>query len=1005
MYSADEFAMEMFIISKGDCRVKRRIHSKIIHKRLPLSKSSSVPTTIVTTTAVKKNTPVPVAVVSRGKGEEDEDGSLVDMGRVGPGGVLADYVATQTPPETDVLYKETVVTDSMLQAYVITRFNFFNKLKPIVYEKIITLLREVEAPLTDIWDNVPLALTAEDLRVKKAWDTYKKEIVTDITSHNVHPKSITDVYRKIDILEDDSRVEGASMSVVPTSSFVSLTDPSHYHHHNQHQHSYPTATAMTQDPPPSPSLGAIRKQKSVRNKVLGPRSSIAATSMSIFGAGNGIGCGAGGDMNRRHASVVGMQAVRRPTTSPSLSTSTSTSATTAPDTYTQRLPFALIQFHLEGSSKWHQTKYYFRLCGIFSNCGAAKKVAEAVAVHTSVTLGLPMDNSGGATNARNGSKPKAQPINIHWHSFESHAATMPLQLSDHFMVYCRNATIEIASFDTPRGTMFQSPYPAACKIPRQCFGCVAVSLPRKDDMSITSEQPLFPTPTPFLSSPQQTHTPHTMPALSRQSSTTQMNKKPMEKINFSPVPVELTCVKEMLVAAPTVSDCIRYGTFQLRRLREGKQTSPDKYRAVDQCDHDNDIDDNDILAVPMYTWLDISEEGLRTFSVSSASTGIGIGCSSSGSILQDKNNYKFSDDNISPLEYMENTEAYFNSNNNNITFNTGKNSMEGRAITPLVASLSTYHNVALTQSQSLNTPEMTELMESTVNTAKSERLHSLISEQAINLDVVKRASSTANSTAANRNRRNSRSDDKIYIFNQKNNFLFDDLAPEKRIGTLMKTTQDLGDILKQQNELCEHENIYSHLSDKIARARAVTDPLPPNQDPKFYPPEAQIVEKQLRLLSSGQVAFKRCATPIERKEEDIRTEKILQNRLTSKKVKLFEKLNKMSSTGSKTMAAVGTAHLTRRLASMCDRDRTTPSALEKTTTMTTLPTSPRKSVTAIGGAGAELGMKLGMLNDMLRHFLQSKVASKYTPYSKNRNVEITVIIDLLPIILGKIKLF
>lgn len=134
-----------------------------------------------------------------------------------------------------------------------------------------------------------------------------------------------------------------------------------------------------------------------------------------------------------------------------------------------RPPFCLIQIHreklkmrpLQGSRRL--LKCYVRVCGLMASCNQAKLAAESQMLNMSIKIRGPGDEIQAS---------RCQPLN--WSRFNGFS-TMPLQNTDHFLVYCRGSPIEYTSFTPPLGAdLLESPFPSACKPTGQLFACLSV---------------------------------------------------------------------------------------------------------------------------------------------------------------------------------------------------------------------------------------------------------------------------------------------------------------------------------------------------------------------------------------------------------------------------------------------------------------------------------------------------------------------------------------------------
>ena len=240
-----------------------------------------------------------------------------------------------------------------------------------------------------------------------------------------------------------------------------------------------------------------------------------------------------------------------------------------------RLPFALLQLHKEegrdsgpmSTYRWlnKSTKKvliplrtFAKVCGAFSTCAAAKSAADSLLLYLSVKLNLPLSKSDLI--------PADQEIGhlaLKWRPFVS-MDSMPLQISDHFIVLCRGAAIEVASLNIPSAG-FNVPFPLSCKSLTQIFACIEVA-------------PLPPEPASCASSVSSVKTNATrVPSLSEPS--------------FTRIVQALGAIREVQAVSPSRAECLKFVELQ------GKLSSAE----------------NELLVAPLYTWIPLMEGGFKRF--------------------------------------------------------------------------------------------------------------------------------------------------------------------------------------------------------------------------------------------------------------------------------------------------------------------------------------------------------------------------------------------------------
>lgn len=269
-----------------------------------------------------------------------------------------------------------------------------------------------------------------------------------------------------------------------------------------------------------------------------------------------------------------------------------------------RPPFCLIQLHreklkmrpIQGSRRL--LKCYFRVCGLVGSCNEAKLAAESqmlnISVRTTAGAGLSAYYLG-------------QNTSLNWNRFTGFS-TMPLQNTDHFLIYCRGSPIEYASFTPPVGVdLLDAPFPSACKPTGQHFACLSVY------------RIAAPRPSTVLYGEQDLHI-----ELQRGDAEDPLAKPLLLK--------EMSCIVEAMGTAGSRLDILRYA-FNLGEQAELQasvagasadeskakparwSTKPDpKPTAVPTVTTvDGPNAPQRLIAVPLFVWLHISEDTFKFY--------------------------------------------------------------------------------------------------------------------------------------------------------------------------------------------------------------------------------------------------------------------------------------------------------------------------------------------------------------------------------------------------------
>lgn len=106
---------------------------------------------------------------------------------------------------------------------------------------------------------------------------------------------------------------------------------------------------------------------------------------------------------------------------------------------------------------------HLRHCGSFDSCSTAKLAAEGLLTTASLKLRLPLEDYEEFVPPSSTS----ESLSCHWQRFTSFEA-IPVDISCHFLLFCRHSVVEVASFKSPHAVL-SLPYPPALKPQRQLF--------------------------------------------------------------------------------------------------------------------------------------------------------------------------------------------------------------------------------------------------------------------------------------------------------------------------------------------------------------------------------------------------------------------------------------------------------------------------------------------------------------------------------------------------------
>jgi hypothetical protein len=273
-----------------------------------------------------------------------------------------------------------------------------------------------------------------------------------------------------------------------------------------------------------------------------------------------------------------------------------------------RPPFALIQLHRErlkmrpilGSRR--PLRCYLRVCAMVGTCNEAKIAAEAQLFNLSIQA-MNSTSDFGNMNDR---------FSLIWSRF-SGFSTMPLQNTDHFIIYCRGAPVEFASFTPPIGTdILDSAFPSVCRAAGQAFSCLSVfrvAAQRPQNVLSSNDLPIVVA----------THGGDEMRSVTLRDSDAVVKPLFMK---------EMSCVAEVMAVSASRLDCLRYA-FSLVEGVEAQQASSSKAAAAERRNRWTSVPDSvtkklglvdlssvaeqRLVVVPMYAWLHISEDTFQYY--------------------------------------------------------------------------------------------------------------------------------------------------------------------------------------------------------------------------------------------------------------------------------------------------------------------------------------------------------------------------------------------------------
>ena len=276
-----------------------------------------------------------------------------------------------------------------------------------------------------------------------------------------------------------------------------------------------------------------------------------------------------------------------------------------------RPPFALIQLHRErlkmrpilGSRR--PLRCYLRVCAMVGTCNEAKIAAGAQLFNLSIqAMG---SKSDGLVNS-------GDRYTLAWSRF-SGFSTMPLQNTDHFIIYCRGAPVEFASFTPPTGTdILDTAFPSVCRAAGQSYSCLSVfrvAAPRPQNVLSTNDLPIAVA----------SHGGDEMRSVTLRDADAVMKPLFMK---------EMSCVAEVMSVSASRLDCLRYAFSLVEGTETQAQASakaavatnnkrnrwtsvPDSVSKKLGLADVSCVAEQRLVVVPMYAWLHISEDTFQYY--------------------------------------------------------------------------------------------------------------------------------------------------------------------------------------------------------------------------------------------------------------------------------------------------------------------------------------------------------------------------------------------------------
>lgn len=567
IYSVGERAMDMYIIQNGECRVE-----------VSIEQTNTRATNTLTN-------------------ESNSNTEILNIGRIGPASILCDFI-TQCDSVHDTVYQtETVKANTPVVAYSIGKNDFFNSVAEISRDTIISLVKYYKPPLLPhLWDIKPKIVGETEWKRGVTWVKFREKITSnsrnqDIVeslhslrfihlsenSGNDRPhKNVLPVvhYNPSNSLSED--LEGNSIQSTIAQSLVSkvpvpeLADP------NFPDDEY-INTCLT------------AASTNTRQKIKNTNTDAAAT---------------GTELNVSKSLPI-LPSYKKKALDLLYHNEPLSNLTGQPsDKSDDKLPginkfaFTLLQYHREplrlaannGVGTRRLVRCHFRVCGNYTTNMIAKEAA--MKLMRSVNIKLYKNDIY-----------LQDELNINWNRFVGYDC-MPLQSTDHFIIFCRNAPLEYASFTLSKD-LLQHDFPYACRPKCQIYTTITVR-----NLVDARNNPFDFDNSDVMAMPD----------------TADMKQEFFKKKVTVPLFLsEFSMLNEVLATSSTYIESLRYGLSTDSKPSElANSMLTDFNPSLSVADESNSVTVTGanrlrICVVPLYEWLIISDSTFNAFDISNRS--------------------------------------------------------------------------------------------------------------------------------------------------------------------------------------------------------------------------------------------------------------------------------------------------------------------------------------------------------------------------------------------------
>lgn len=427
LYSEGDKINELLIVVTGECKVSMVVDQYITS---PDEEAEDGITTTVTETVTAATTATSVSPLGPPKKV------AIDLGRIGPFSILGTEMAIGESFHVDIIHTETVRASSLVVVYSIAKNDFFYHLKAETRSEIMRLAKESRNQLLPhLWDTTPTTIGEMDWKIATTWQRFRKALAADKSKSKnilVNMRSLDGIHFGGPDLGDKNKELTTSSTSTATAASSELYNTFGIKRAVGNLKSDNTSSSMTQ-------LQSLRTNPFI------------TTTMELNA--------------KREALASKKEMMRLKELERSQSVDSLTQTSILPAAPLIRHPFVLIHVHREpvkargGLASRRLVSCHLRICGTQTTCAACKDSAafQMKAICLAYYKGDPL---------------KEQSLALKWRTFSGYD-NMPLQHTDHFMIYCRNAPLEYASLTISEETLSMK-MPAACRPRGQVFCCVSM---------------------------------------------------------------------------------------------------------------------------------------------------------------------------------------------------------------------------------------------------------------------------------------------------------------------------------------------------------------------------------------------------------------------------------------------------------------------------------------------------------------------------------------------------